>query len=210
VNVRRRAPLGHLRIRAPLPLASHSLAERVTGLWRRSSRFRVDGNGWPHQRSAVNSCGWDQIPPACLRNCGQLSPRRRTIYLGDPQQALADTSVFIGLKVARFDVSCFENLSGCLCENSAGVAARRAAMPRPNVFPRVVVLIKAHRQISVTTITADAAHTAAITSSKWPGSAGRTHLRIWAGSWRASCRAEPGRRRPPGRIHAGRAAVRRG
>jgi hypothetical protein len=61
-----------------------SKSSKTTALWRRSSRFRAGGNGCPHKRSAVNSCGWDQIPPACLRNCGQLSPRRRTIYLGDP------------------------------------------------------------------------------------------------------------------------------
>jgi len=64
--------------------ARRSKSSKTTALWRRSSRFRVGGNGCPQQRSAMNLCGWDQIPPACLRNCGQLSPRRRTIYLGDP------------------------------------------------------------------------------------------------------------------------------
>jgi prevent-host-death family protein len=34
--------------------------------------------------------------------------------------------------------------SGCLCDSAGGVAARRAAIQRLRVFPRVAILIKAH------------------------------------------------------------------
>ena len=59
--------------------------------------------------------------------------RRRTIYLGDPQRALADTSVFIGHEAAQFDVSRFENFEWgvsaiALGELRLGVLKYRACM----------------------------------------------------------------------------------
>ena len=65
--------------------ARRSRSSRTTIPSLRSSRFRVGGSGYLHQRSAANSNGWDRIPRAWLRSCGLRSPRRRMTCRGSSQ-----------------------------------------------------------------------------------------------------------------------------
>lgn len=75
-----------------------------------------------------------------------------------PQRALADTSVFIGFEAAWFDVSRFENFEWGVSAITLGELRLDVLLYRACTFS-LESAYKAHRQISVTTVTADAAHT---------------------------------------------------
>jgi predicted nucleic acid-binding protein len=95
-----------------------------------------------------------------------------------PQRALADTSVFIGLEAARFDVSRFENFEWGVSAITLGELRLGVLQCPACTFPSSRHPYTAHRQISVTMITADAAHTGRHDEQQRAGigRTGRSHL----------------------------------